>query len=66
MRRVMIAAVLVRHLLEMIDDVEVHVLRQEILADPLGDVGIDLVFVEHPGLFVFLEDGPVGGRCPTP
>ena len=51
--------VLVGDLLEVIDDAEVDVLGQEVLADPFGDVGVDLVLVEDAGLLVLLEDGPV-------
>ena len=56
--------VLVGHLLEVIDDVEVDVLRQEVLADALGDVRVDLVLVEDAGLLVFLEHRPVGVDAP--
>ena len=50
--------VLVGHLLEVIDDAEVHVLRQEVLADALGDVGIDLVLVEDAVSLYFLNTDP--------
>src|SRR5205823_7429387 len=56
--------VLVGHFFEMIDDAEVDVLRQEVLADALRDIGIDLVFVEDAGLFVLLEDRSVGINSP--
>ena len=56
--------ILVGHLLEVIDDREVDVLRQKVFADALGDVGIDLVLVELTGLFVLLEDRPVGVDAP--
>jgi hypothetical protein len=52
--------VLVRDLLEVIDDVEVDVLRQEVLADAFGDVRVDFVLVEDAGLFVLLEHRSVG------
>ena len=48
----------------MIDDREVHVARQEVLADALGHVRVDLVLVEDPRLLVLLEDGPVGIDAP--
>jgi hypothetical protein len=35
-------------------------LRQEVLADPFGDVRVDLVLVEDAGLLVFLEHRSVG------
>jgi hypothetical protein len=50
--------VAVGDLLEVIDHREVHVLRQEVLADALGDVGIDLVLVEDAGLLYFLKTEP--------
>ena len=59
-----ICGVAVRHLLEVIDQAEVDVLRQEVLADALGDVRIDLVLVEDAGLFVLLEDRTVGVDAP--
>src|SRR6185503_14666896 len=52
--------VLVGHLLEVIDDAEVHVAWQEVFTDPFGDVGVDLVLVEDAGLLVLLEHGAVG------
>ena len=48
----------------MIDDVEIDVLRQEVLADAFGDVRVDLVLVEDAGLLVLLEDRPVGVDAP--
>ena len=48
----------------MVDDAEVHVLRQEVFPDALGDVRVDLVLVEDARLFVFLEHGPVGVDAP--
>ena len=48
----------------MIDDGEVDVLRQEVLADALGDVRIDLVLVEDAGLLVFLEHRSVRVDAP--
>ena len=39
----------------MIDDVEIHVLREKVLTDPFGDVRVDLVFVEDARFFVLLE-----------
>ena len=43
---------------------EIDVLRQEVLADPFGDVGIDLVLVEDAGLLVLLEHRPVSVDAP--
>ena len=56
--------VAVGHLLEVIDQGEVHVLREEVLADALGDVRVDLVLVEDPGFLVLLEHRPVGVDAP--
>src|SRR5262249_33196774 len=56
--------ILVRHLLELIDHVEIDVLRQEILTDALGNVGIDLVLVEDAGLLELLEHRAVGVDAP--
>ena len=56
--------VLVGDFLEMIDDVEVDVLREEVFADPLGDVRVDLVLVEHARLFVLLEHRSVRVDAP--
>ncbi len=56
--------VAVGDLLEVIDQAEVDVLRQEVLADAFGDVRIDLVLVEDAGLLVFLEDRSVGVDAP--
>ena len=56
--------VAVGHLLEVIDDAEVDVLRQEIFADALGAVRVDLAFVEDARLLVFLEHRPVGVDAP--
>ncbi len=44
----------------MIDDRKIHVLRQEVFANALGHVRIDLVLVENAGLFVLLEHRAVG------
>ena len=56
--------VAVGHLLEIIDDREVDVLRQEVLADAFGDVRVDLVLVEDPRLLVLLEHRPVSVDAP--
>ena len=56
--------ILVGDLLEVVDDAEVDVLRQEVLADAFGDVGVDLVLVEDPGLLVLLEHRAVGVDAP--
>ena len=56
--------VLVGHLFEVIDDIEIDVPGEEILANPFGDVGIDLVLVEDARLFVFLEHRAVGIDAP--
>ena len=56
--------ILVGDLLEVIDDAEIHVLREEVLADALGDVGVDLVLVEDARLLVLLEHRPVGVDAP--
>jgi hypothetical protein len=48
----MTRGVLVGDLLEVIDDREVDVLRQEILADSFGDVRVDLVLVEQARFLV--------------
>ncbi len=56
--------VLVGDLLEVVDDAEVHVFWQEILADTLGDVRVDLVLVEDARCLVFLEDRAVRVDAP--
>ena len=56
--------VLVGHFLEMIDDIEIDVPRQEVFADAFGDVRVDLVLVENAGLLVLLEHRPVGVDAP--
>src|SRR4051794_8414132 len=56
--------VLVGHLLEMIDHGEVYVLREEVFANSLRDVGVDLVLVEDAGLLVLLEDRSVRVDAP--
>ena len=43
---------------------KVDVLRQEVLADALGDVRVDLVLVEDAGLLVLLEHRAVGVDAP--
>ena len=54
----------VSDLLEVVDNREVHVLRQKIFADTFRHVGIDFVLVELAGLLVFLENGTVGIDTP--
>src|SRR2546426_8236148 len=56
---------LFRSLFEVIDDVEIDVLRQEVFANAFGDVRIDLLLVEDAGLLVLLEHRPVGDRKST-
>src|SRR5262249_48709524 len=58
--------VLVRHLFEMVDDVEIHVAGEEVLAYPLRDVGVDLVLIEDASLLVLLEHRPIGIDPPDP
>ena len=48
----------------MIDHVEVDIPRQEILADTLGNIWIDLVFVENARFLVFLEHRAVRVDAP--
>ena len=43
----------------MVDDAEINVLGQEVFADALRHVRVDLVLVEDARLFVLLEHGPV-------
>ena len=57
-------SVLVGDLLEFVDDVKVHIGRQDVLADALGDVGVDLIVIELPCLVVLLEDRAIGINTP--
>ena len=57
--------ILVGDLLKFIDEVEVHVGRQDVLANALGDVGVDLLFVELSRLVVLLEYGAIGVDPPN-
>src|SRR4029079_10085212 len=52
--------ILVGDLFEGVDHVEVDVPGQEVFPDALSDVRVDLVLVEDPRLFVFLEYRAVG------
>src|SRR6185437_2743163 len=56
--------VLVRHLLELIDDLHVVVLRDEVFADPFRDVRMHLVHVELAGPKIFCEQRAVGVHGP--
>ena len=59
------SGVAVGHLLEMINDREVHVFGKEVLADAFRDIRIDLVLVEDALFLVLLEDGTVRVNAPA-
>ena len=56
---------LVRDLFEVVDQTEIDVGRQDVLANAFCDVGVDFVFVEFTRLVVFLEHGTVRIDAPN-
>ncbi len=58
------SAILVGDLLKLVNEVEVDVGRQDVLANALGDVRVDLLLVELSGLVVLLEDRAIGVHPP--
>ena len=58
-------AVLVRDLFKFVDEVKINICGQDILANALSDIGIDLLFVELPRFMVLLEDGTIGVNPPN-
>ena len=56
---------LVRNLLEVVDEAEIHVGRKDVLPDALRDVGVDFVLIEFARLVVFLEHRPVRVDAPN-
>ena len=50
---------LVGDLFKVVNEAEIDVRRQDVFANPLGDVGVDFVFVEFPRFVVLLEYGTV-------
>jgi hypothetical protein len=58
------SAILVGDLLKLVDVIAVHIGRQDVLTNALGDVRIDLLLFEPSGLMVLLEDRAIGVHPP--